>query len=390
MTPFLSTINSHIPMARKKASQHPKANTRSPPLDHIIVIDPESTLESAPPSLPRSLSPLPQDLDHDEINPLDKDEEDGASSITADNTRIIWSAEMLEALIEFILECHRDGKTSGSGMKKDLWHLAAMRVNRVTHGYMISWDKCKNKWGSDIKEKWKHWVMLSEMSGFGWNEEKELYEAYDYVWDNLNKSQPRIIWHKTHIMYHREELSEILHDTQATGQGAVSGLGSHQLVLDPRLRQIDTDTQASIASRSSSPTSQLKPKTPYNRSKKRVSTEISNDNTLETLTIKRVDIKRGEQKVDLGLAISGLSATMERAIEEKKTHKTDSQKAVELLELAYGNRLDMMEFIEGCAFFKDEKNAGIFLSITNLARRDRWLEINLHVELKEDSEEVVF
>jgi hypothetical protein len=63
---------------------------------------------------------------------------------------------------------------------------------------------------------------------------------------------------------------------------------------------------------------------------------------------------------------------------------------VELLELAYGNRLDMMEFIKGCAFFKDEKNAGIFLSITNLARRDRWLEINLHVELKEDSEEVVF
>jgi hypothetical protein len=49
-----------------------------------------------------------------------------------------------------------------------------------------------------------------------------------------------------------------------------------------------------------------------------------------------------------------------------------------------------MEFIEGCAFFKDEKNAGIFLSITNLTRRDRWLEINLHVELKEDSEEVVF
>ena len=81
---------------------------------------------------------------------------------------------------------------------------------------------------------------------------------------------------------------------------------------------------------------------------------------------------------------------MERAIEEKKTHKTDSQKAVELLELAYGNRLDMMEFFEACAFFKDEKNAGIFLSITSLARRDRWLEINLHVELKEDSEEVVF
>jgi hypothetical protein len=45
----------------------------------------------------------------------------------------------------------------------------------------VFWDKVKNKWGSDIKEKWKHWVLLSEMSGFGLNEEIEKYEAYEYV-----------------------------------------------------------------------------------------------------------------------------------------------------------------------------------------------------------------
>jgi hypothetical protein len=37
---------------------------------------------------------------------------------------------------------------------------------------------------------------------------------------------------------------------------------------------------------------------------------------------------KSEQKVDLGFAILGLSATIERAIEEKETHKSDSQKAV--------------------------------------------------------------
>ena len=91
-------------------------------------------------------------------------------------------------------------------MKKDLWQAAANQVNKATRGYTISQDKCKNKWGSDIKEKWKHWTQLRDMSGFGWNEEKELYEAYHYVWDNLNKSYLCIIWHKTYIMYMRDEL----------------------------------------------------------------------------------------------------------------------------------------------------------------------------------------
>jgi hypothetical protein len=94
--------------------------------------------------------------------------------------------------------------------------------------------------------------MLSEMSGFGFNEEKELYKTFDYVWDNLNKAYPRIIWHKTHIMYHRDKLLEILYDAQATVQGAVAGIDltkdhasvNNHLVLDPRLIQIDTDTRA--------------------------------------------------------------------------------------------------------------------------------------------------
>ena len=54
--------------------------------------------------------------------------------------------------------------------------------------------------------------MLSEMSRFRWHDKKELYEADDDVWERLNKAQTRIIWHKTHIMYYREELSEILYE----------------------------------------------------------------------------------------------------------------------------------------------------------------------------------
>lgn len=39
-----------------------------------------------------------------------------------------------------------------------------------------------------LKMLYKEWVHLGKTSGFGWNEEKELYDAADYVWDNYIKS----------------------------------------------------------------------------------------------------------------------------------------------------------------------------------------------------------
>jgi hypothetical protein len=41
-----------------------------------------------------------------------------------------------------------------------------------------------------------------------------------------------------------------------------------------------------------------------------------------------------------------------------------------------------MAFIKGCAFFEDKAKARIFLSITITNRRDRWLKVNLHTELR--------
>lgn len=77
------------------------------------------------------------------------------------------------------------------------------------------------------------------------------------MWDNLNKAYPRILWHKTYVMYCREMLSKILDKSQATGKGALSrnstsgkSLENH-LVIDPRL--IDLDSTSAITSARLSP-----------------------------------------------------------------------------------------------------------------------------------------
>lgn len=292
--------------------------------------------------------------------------------------RLVWNTGMTTALVEFVFDAWKQGKTSDNGMKKELWLAVSGEVTKVA-GRLVTWDKCKNKWGSDIKEKWKHFSILSESSGFGWNEETEKFEAYDYVWENLNRSYPRIIWHKTHVMYHRELLSQILHESQATGKGAISGedpedLANLHLQIDPRLLDADLET-ALVTPRASLPPNS-KPKPPYNRSKRRVKIELSDDEE-ETPALKKATLK----KVDLGYAVASLTTEMAKSRELREAYKSDQQKAINLLEREYGKRLSLMAFIEGCAFFKDDGNAGIFLSITDKERRDRWLEINLSVEL---------
>jgi len=72
---------------------------------------------------------------------------------------------------------------------------------------------------------------------------------------------------------------------------------------------------------------------------------------------------------------------MARGRKAREEYKSAQEKAIQLLE-SYGERLDTMAFIEGCIFFEDEAKARIFISISNIERRNRWLEVNLHTELR--------
>jgi hypothetical protein len=138
---------------------------------------------------------------------------------------------MTEALVQVVHQAHIEGQGGDNGFKRETWIKAVLKAIALHKGRAsITWDKAKNKWG-DLKTKWKHWVKLSGLSGFGFNPDTELFEAYDYTWENLNKSDPGIIWHKTHVMPHRGEIGDILHTQQATGQGALTA--ADPTLIDP-------------------------------------------------------------------------------------------------------------------------------------------------------------
>jgi hypothetical protein len=66
---------------------------------------------------------------------------------------------------------------------------------------------------------------------------------------------PRIFWHKTHVMPHRDIFTEVLHDnSMATGRGAISRLQQLQQdeSIDPKLLN-DALNDSTTPSRTSTP-----------------------------------------------------------------------------------------------------------------------------------------
>ncbi|KAK9492809.1 hypothetical protein V1508DRAFT_439484 [Lipomyces doorenjongii] len=105
--------------------------------------------------------------------------------------RLKWTDEMHEALLEKLYEHFRLGKqTDGGGFKADAWTQAVEA------------------------ETWNNWKIWAGTSGFGWDEEEELFKA--------DKDLKNIRWHKNNVLHFRDMLREILHGAQATGQRALS------------------------------------------------------------------------------------------------------------------------------------------------------------------------
>jgi hypothetical protein len=88
---------------------------------------------------------------------------------------------MMEQLVDTLHEVFEKGGAADNSFKKATFELAAENVQKAYKGAVkVTQQHCKNKW-QDLKGKWAYWKVLGDQSGFGWNEESELYEAYNYV-----------------------------------------------------------------------------------------------------------------------------------------------------------------------------------------------------------------
>lgn len=280
-----------------------------------------------------------------------------APEVAVAQTGSRWTNGTLSVLVKFMHQCKSEGKITSGTVKQEMWNEAALTLNASPGASGFTAAKCKNKWMTDIKIKYKHWRKLAGQSGFGWNEGKSLFEADDDVWESLNSSFPNIIWHKSHIMYNRTELGEILENSMATGEGATAG---------PLL-----PTSTNPASPAPMATSQ------YNRSRKRPSpTEAAEEMTNAAK----------KAKVDVGAALMAVNDSIRAATQQRAESKDCVTMALELLEEKYAARLSVAHTIQAGNLFESPVKARQFLAMKDDERRDRWLEIVLRITIPSEND----
>ncbi|KAK9373140.1 uncharacterized protein V1513DRAFT_465931 [Lipomyces chichibuensis] len=250
---------------------------------------------------------------------------------------------MHEALLETLYEDFQLGKqTDGGAFKADEWALA-----------LEAESSCRNKW-TWFKEAWKNWKILAGMSGFGWDEQEELFKADKSVWNGLAKvTYKNIRWHKNNVLHFRNILGEVLDGAQATGQGALSPI--RKLVL------------------------------PFNVQTSSRSQSDRNESDNED-NIKR---PRTMKKIDIGQAVASMVDELRRSREAKQDKTTIQETAIDVLYRDYEAGLGIDAFVDAINVLESESKARIFTRLNADEKRDRWLEVAIGTELLPQQEEEV-
>jgi hypothetical protein len=265
---------------------------------------------------------------------------------------------MAEQLLETLETAQKAGKdTDSGGFKPEVWVEVTTNVNKAWKGDgMVTEESCRNKW-QWFKDHRKLWKILAGMSGFGWDEEQELYKADKEVWDNLAKSYRNIKWYKNNVLHWRDILSDILDHAQATGAGAFATQQDELATaieddtynnIDPSLIALDnaTTTHAPAPQPQGLQTQLVvhsnTPRLSYSKSKSRLRSNSDDDG-----------LKKPRKKVELAQAIVTLAESIERDRERKERrdalkeeHDMATERAIDNLYTEYEHRMEDDAFIQ--------------------------------------------
>jgi len=159
----------------------------------------------------------------------------------------------------------------------------------------------------------------------------------------------------------------MLEGTQATGAQAFSATASDLSLVDPQLLLAAPDT----ISRTHTPLTAV-----ANRTR---GLDLSDD---EPEPSRKRQRRKGDDRVDLGQAIAGMAKELRLSRESnRELAGTPQERAMELLNKEYDDRLDDEAFLEAVDLFESDAKARAFITLKPGHRRDRWLEIAISKEL---------
>lgn len=288
---------------------------------------------------------------------------------------------MTEALLETLKSQLDLGKRSDKGWKPEAWSSAQVSVARASPRGTVppSTAQVKSKL-DNIKLLFKEWKTLAKQSEFGWNEQTELYEAGDYVWENylkvhrarsltdiphandgLHQTHKYARWHQNNPLHNRDLLHHLFLDSLATDDGDVSMVGpvtNDSGAMDPAMYDA------------------LNSHRQQRKSSKRKSGTSDNHDNNRTATSAMRAVSMAE-----GIALMTEELSKRRKTRPDQLQSTKQEMAIALLYSDYETRLGTDAFVEAINLIENESKAMIFTSLRAGDKRDRWLERQIGTEL---------
>ena len=128
---------------------------------------------------------------------------------------------MTTVLLRELVNAIRAGKRSDNGFKIEVWNAIAQTVQTVsTSKITLTGEKCQTRLET-LRKKWKIWIRLKNLSGFGCDPVTGFVTAPDEVWEMEIQKQPGIREFRDRPMANATAMSEVFEGTQATGQHAI-------------------------------------------------------------------------------------------------------------------------------------------------------------------------
>ena len=132
-----------------------------------------------------------------------------------------WTPEMTTVLLRKLVYAIRAGKRSDNGFKIEVWNTIAQTVQTVSPGKIkLTGEKCQTMLET-LRRKWKIWIRLKRLSGFGRDPLTGVVTAPDDVWEMEIKEQPGVREFCDRPMANAMEMREVFEGTQASGRHAI-------------------------------------------------------------------------------------------------------------------------------------------------------------------------
>ncbi|KAH8797904.1 hypothetical protein F5884DRAFT_814298 [Xylogone sp. PMI_703] len=137
----------------------------------------------------------------------------------------IWNPEMEYILLSEMRDQVRQDKRADSGFKAEAWSAVIEKVNYSNDSISITVKQAKSKmdW---YKLMYKEWQLLGKASGFGYDEQRDIYVAIPSVWSQYLSSHKQATWLRTNSLPYRDILGELFDGVIATGNHAYSMLNN--------------------------------------------------------------------------------------------------------------------------------------------------------------------